>query len=403
MKKMFEKLIASTFIIILIASVLFPNICGYVEKSSDLSNVYDDELDNIIEGWMEHAHFPGVACCIVKNNTLAWAKPYGYANIGWGSYFKKPMTNDTIFAMASISKSVAAVAVMQLVETGKLKLDENISKFLPFDFKNPKYPTVNISARMLLAHQSSIKNLGFFRSIVYNFAKDHLEWTKNYAKKPSSWFDYAPGENVTYGSIDIDILGYVVENITGKKYAEYCKENIFLPLKMYNTSFFLSDYRLIQLVRQYVWFKTFYVRIPFIKISEAIFPAGGVRSSINDMSHFLIMHTSNGTYDGVRILNESSVQEMHKAQYPETLDEGHYHGLGWYFKNYTGYGKIGGHDGTHLGSYSIMKMRYSNRAGILYFYNQHPYLLSNLDKKPIEEKEAVTGIRKALFDKADEL
>lgn len=133
MNKMFKKWLAVPFIIIFITSGLGPSICGSFEKSSDLSFVNDDELDNIIEGWMEHAHFPGVVCCIVKNNTLAWAKPYGYANIGWGSHFKKPMANDTIFAMASISKSVAAVAIMQLVESGKLNLDENISKYLPFD------------------------------------------------------------------------------------------------------------------------------------------------------------------------------------------------------------------------------------------------------------------------------
>jgi CubicO group peptidase (beta-lactamase class C family) len=172
---------------------------------------------------------------------------------------------------------------------------------------------------------------------------------------------------------------------------------------MYNTSFHTSDYNKNELVRQYVWFKSFYLRIPIIPIPELVFPGGGARSNINDMTHFLIMHATNGTYDGVRILKKSSVQEMHRAQYPESLDEGFHHGLGWYFKNYTENETLGGHSGTHFGAFSIMKLRYSDRVGILYFYNQHSYLLGNFKKTPDFEKEAAAGIREALLEKASEL
>ncbi len=401
MKNTFKKGLTVTLIFIFIGTSFTSNVSGTIEKTNYLSIIKSDDFDSKIEGYMELGHFPGLVACIVKNNTVAWSKGYGYADIR--PLHRRNATTDTIFPMASISKSVAATAIIQLNETDLISLDENISKFLPFDLKNPRFPEVNITARMLLAHQSSLKKMGFFVSVYSLYVKNHINWIEKYLKKPSSWFDYAPGKNVFYASVDINILGYVIENITGQTYSDYCQEHIFEPLNMKNTSFYLSDYNKAQLVRQYAWFKFFYLRVPFINVTEIMFPGGGLRSTINDMSHFLIMHTSGGTYNGVRILNESSVEIMHSAQYPETLDEGHYHGLGWYFKNFSDGETYGGHDGTHLGAYAIMKMRYSDKVGILFFYNQHSYLLGLLHKLQPEEKEAANGIREALFEKADEL
>ena len=244
--------------------------------------------------------------------------------------------------------------------------------------------------------------MGYFVSVYSLYVKNHINWLEKYLKKPSSWFDYAPGENVFYASIDINILGYVIENITGQTYSDYCQEHIFKPLNMTNTSFYLSDFNIAQLVRQYVWLKVIYIQVPIMKITKSMFPAGGIRSNIDDMSHFLIMHTNGGIYNGVRILNESSVEEMHRAQYPESLDEGHNHGLGWYFMNYSDGEIYGGHDGVHLGTYTVMKMRYSDEVGILFFYNQHSYILGFLHNTPDIEKEARKGIREALFEKAEE-
>ena len=404
MKNTFKKWIAFTCFLIFITCCLGPSISGNVEKSRNLV-IENDDFDDIIEDWMAHAHFPGLVCGIIKNNKTVWSKGYGYADIGIGPFFKKNVTTETVFPMGSITKSITATAMMQLVENESydIDLDDNVSKWLPFDLKNPRYPETNITTRMLLAHQSSIKPLGLILKLFTQVVKNPLGWLERYLEKQSSWLDYAPGENVTYASIDTNIVGYVLENITNKTFSDYCQENIFEPLKMYNTSFYLSDYDKSQLVRQYVWYKVFYLRIPFIKAGEFLFAGGGARSTLDDMSHYLIMHTSGGVYDGVRILTEESVEEMHTAQYPDSLDYGHHHGLGWYFINYSENETIGGHDGTHLGAYAIMKMRYSDRVGILYFYNQHSYLDSVFHTTPNEEKEAVKGIREALFDKADGL
>jgi len=388
-------------VFIFIGGSIVSSVSGIIANANCESIINYDDFDSKIENLMKLGHFPSSAACIVKNNTMVWSKGYGYSDLS--PLHKRKTTTDTVYPMGSISKSIAATAVMQLNETGLIGLDDNISKYLPFDLKNPNYPNVNITARMILAHQSSINNTGLFYSGYCQLVKAPIKWLKNYLKKPNSWCDYAPGENVTYASIDINILGFVMEQATGQSYSDYCQEHIFKPLQMKNTSFYLSDFNKNQLTRQYVWIKGLYLRIPFIKVSEIFFPGGGLRSTITDMSHYLIMHTSGGTYKGVRILNESSVEEMHCAQYPDTLDEGFYHGLGWFFKNFSDGETYGGHDGIHLGTYAVMKMRYSDKVGILYFYNQCSFLLTFMHKVPLEEKEVVREIKKVLFEKAEEL
>lgn len=381
------------------ASSFAPIIFGSFETTSDLPIGNTDDFDSKIKDIMELAHFPSLACCIVKNNATVFSEAYGLADMR--ILHRKNATTDTVYPMGSISKSIAATSIMILNESGKLNLDENISKYLPFDFKNPKYPNINITARMLLAHQSSLKSLGALNTLISCFNKDSLGWLEKHLKRKNAWFEYAPGENVSYATIDINILGYVIQNITGKSYSEFVEEKIFQPLKMYNTSYYLSDFDKSQVVRQYVWFNSVYLRAPFLPITEIMFPGGGARSTVNDMSHYLIMHTSGGVYDGVRILNKSSIDEMHRAQY-STLDEGHSHGLGWYFINYTENVTTGGHDGTHVGAYAVMKMRYSDNVGVLFFYNQHSWMAGTLGKTPQEEKDARNMIREALFEKSDE-
>jgi CubicO group peptidase (beta-lactamase class C family) len=394
-----EKGILSLFIISLLLSSSYVTI----GKEVNIQNESDDSFDNRIEELMAHGHFPGLSVCIVKNNKMVWAKGYGYADLR--PLQKRKPTAETVYPIASVSKSFAATAIMQIVENESydFNLDGDVSRYLPFDLKNPKYPDVNITSRMLLAHQSSMKNLGVFHSVYCNLLKNPINWLKYHFKKPNSWFDYAPGENVFYTTLDINLLGYIVQNVTKQSYADYCQEHIFKPLKMNKTSFSFSNYNKNECSRRYVWGVGFYFIAPNIEVSEIMYPGGGAISTVSDLSHYLIMHANGGVYDGIRILSEKSVEEMHRAQYPDSLDRGHHHGLGWYFKTYPDGEIYGGHGGTHPGVFSIMKMRYSDKVGVICIRNQNFYLTSAFKCRRSEEKEAAKEIINALFDKADEL
>jgi CubicO group peptidase (beta-lactamase class C family) len=399
MKKIFTKAFVILILYIIIGGSTNIVISNNITKSDFFNNIED--FDKKIEVLMKEGHFPSVVACIVKEDKILWCKAYGYADIR--PLHKRETTVDTVYPIGSISKTIAAVAIMQLNESGLIGLDDNISEYLPFDLKNPNYPDINITPRMLLAHQSSIKYLGFFYSILTLFILNPLRWFEHHFKKPSSWCDYAPGEEVLYATIDINLLGYVIEYITGQSYSDYCQEHIFKPLEMYNTSFYLSDFKINELVRQYARYGRINLRVPFLLVPEIWFAGGGLRSTISDMSHFLMIHTNGGVYNGIKILSEKSIKKMHQIQYPNSIDGSFYHGLGWYLKNYSDGETYGGHDGTHFGAYAVMNMRYSDNVGVMFFYNQHPHILMILNKTPEWEDVAKKEIRKALYEKANEI
>jgi CubicO group peptidase (beta-lactamase class C family) len=348
---------------------------------------------------------PSIAVCIVKDDKMLWSKAYGYADLG--PIKKRKATTDMIYPIASTSKSVCAVAIMQLYEKGLIDLNDDVSKYLPFDLKNPRYPEVNITFRMLMAHQSSVGDTHMRFTMLFTFLKMPYTLLDDYflpggtLYSPKVWNNYAPGKGVVYSTQNNEILSYALEHITGQSYTEYCQENIFKPLKMYNTSFFFSDYPRDKLARLYVWVKKMYFNMPYIEPTH--YAGGGIKSSISDFSHFLIMHTNGGIYDGVRILNETSIEQMHSIQYPGYFDSEIYnHGFGWYQHTKTDGETYGGHGGRHNGAGSEMVIRYSDKTGILLFWNQFSFINSYiLSKRPPEEIEGQREIINELFNKAD--
>jgi len=171
---------------------------------------------------------------------------------------------------------------------------------------------------------------------------------------------------VCYSTQNNEILSYALQQITNQSYADYCQENIFEPLQMY------------KLARLYLRVRRVYLPMPYLEPTNHA--GAGAKSNILDFSHFLIMHTSGGVYDGVRILSEESVELMHSIQYPGYYDEECLHGFGW-FQYTASDGEIyGGHSGRHHGAGAQLRMRYSDKVGILIFWNQFAFFRSYIFK-----------------------
>ena len=364
----------------------------------------DQNFDRKINLLMKIGHIPSLSACIIKNNSVVWSKGYGE----FDRENHKKASTDTIYYVASISKSITAVAIMQLYERGLFKLDDNVSKFLPFDLKNPRYPNVNITFRMLLAHQSSLADHGIEFLLYFSILGYPHEWFKEYFA-PSGfiynrqvWLDYPPGEKVYYSSVGYEILGYLVERISHQPFGQYCEEHIFKPLNMSNTSFYTSKIDKDRLAIPYIWLAGMYIWVPHYWWDSA---SVGAKTTVLDLSHFLIMHMNGGVYEGTRILNESSVKEMHRVQYPGSYDGGFSHGFGWYSKNYSDGDTYGGHDGNLPGYKAVMQMRYSDKVGVIFFYNRfQPATRSTKHELIVDIKNfARNQIEKELFKKADEL
>ena len=389
-----RKILACGIILLFVGTSVVPS-TGMIEELSFF--VDDDEFDQRIMELMELGHMPSLVACIVKNNTTVWSKGYGHS-----SYYppKINATNVTAYPIASITKSITATAIMQLYETGLIDLDENVSKYLPFDLKNPRYRDINITFRMLLAHQSSLRDNGLRFGMFNRIFKNPNNWLKFFFSSSRAWYSYAPGMGVCY-SIGTIILGLIIENVTKQSYVDYCQEHIFDPLEMWNTSFYFSDFDKDILARLYLWGGSgnffHYFPLPYIQIPSIEFPFGGLKTTVLDLSHYLIMHTSGGVYNDVRILNESSVEEMHTHQYPGYYLGNLFSGFGWW-----GNEIYGGHGGNSIGAYAIMKMRYSDKVGVIFFWNQNSFFRVLFNCRRQEEIDAIRGIGNALFKKADE-
>jgi CubicO group peptidase (beta-lactamase class C family) len=257
---------------------------------------------------------------------------------------------------------------------------------------------------MLMAHQSSIEDDFIRFSLLSKLSNNDNKWLEKFYKNQKAWKNYSPGENVFYTNQGFNILGLVIEKVTNQSYLDYCQKYIFEPLQMYNTSFSFLDYRKDQLACLYFWILGLYIKGPYLHSPDITLPCGGVKSTVPDMSNFLIMHMNGGIYNGVRILNEESVNEMHKVQYPGSFDDGIYsYGFGWDSKTTDDGETFGGHNGRIQGARTDMKMRYSDKVGIIFFWNQHSYTRIFFRQVLPEEKEARLEIEHELFMKADQL
>ncbi len=395
----FKKNIVVMVIVLFIVLSFNPIIQGLVNKKiiNDLNIQIKSEDDSLfdlkIRLLMILGHMPSLSACIIKNNIIKWSKGYLYAN----REHQICATNKTIYMIASISKTFAATAILQLNETGLLDIDEDVNNYLDFELRNPRYTKKNITCRMLLAHRSSLADFTPILAIYFTFLGYPNEMLKEflvpsgYFYKSCIWNDYPPGEGFTYSNIGLEIIEYIVERVTEQSYDEYCTENILQRLNMSNTSYQLKDLNLKRIARPYIWLAGIYFPLPQVQMKN--YAAGGLRTTVLDLSQFLLAHMNNGTYSGITILNKTSTETMHTPQ----LGNNNY-GLGWIIRNENG-NIIEGHSGGIFGGRAGMWYRRSDKTGIIYFWNQYEMMIP-VRNRPIEN-EAQKKIVSMLWEKAD--
>jgi len=274
----------------------------------------DQDLDGFIEAKMEVLEAEGMAVAFIRDGKISWSKNYGYADVEAG----KKVDDGTIFQIASVSKLITGVAVMQLYEKGLIDLDASINRYLPFGIVNPNFPEEQITVRMLLQHKSSlIDNEPVYRSTftIDSGAPDPEmtleELARNYYLEDGDLYDPAenfseihPGGEQSYSNIAFGLLGFVVEQVSGQAFNAYCRENIFLPLGMASTGWFSTE---INAERMAVLYDG---EIRLKPYGVASYPDGGLKTTIIDFSKFLIAIMNGGEYGRQRILKTATVKEM---------------------------------------------------------------------------------------------
>lgn len=390
-------------LILVFSSELFVPLSG----SSPLKkNVAQDTFFDLTMRMLIFAGYtPSLSACITANSSIRWSQGYGYYT------FKgcKQPTLDTIYGVASVSKTITATALLQLYDQGRFQLDDDVNAYLPFSLRNPQYPNVSITFRMLLAHHSSLHDHDEDAAYDYFIGNYSLSYVKELlvpggkAYHAEFWGDYSPGAGGNYSNLGFVVLGYLVELLSDQTLEQYCSEHIFAPLQMNSTSFILSSLPEERLAGMYRRIGRFYIPLPKIDYTF-LDPCGGLFSTCSDLSHFLNAHMNNGTYHGYSLLNTTTIQMMHTIQYPESAPYLGFlrFGLGWLiFEDEFGVPSHG-HDGDIWFSHARMRILNNNTTGVIYLYNKGLPFVGRILPSLCESYSDIV-IRKILFMKASDL
>jgi CubicO group peptidase (beta-lactamase class C family) len=263
-------------------------------------------LDKFFAEKMEKLHIPGLVFVMVKDGEILFSKGYGYADLEK----KKPVIPEkTLFRIGSVSKLFTATAIMQLYERGMLKLEDDVNKHLKLFQLEANYPEP-VTIANLLTHTG-----GFDERLIGAGAQRESEIVPlgQYLAHRMPPRVLPPGDVISYSNHGLSLAGYLVEEISTVPFAQYIEENIFKPLGMEHSSFYLPDHLTSALAVGYSYNDERYQPLPYAYINIA--PAGSMNSTAADMAHFMIAHLQNGLYGDNRILHEKTAQEMHQQHF----------------------------------------------------------------------------------------
>ncbi len=293
-----------------------------------------DKVDEYIKAEMKRRQIPGLALAVVKNGKVIKMKGYGLASVE----LNVPVTPDSVFELASLTKPFTATAIMMLVEEGKVGLDDKISKYLT----NAPDSWSGITVRHLLTHTAGLKY-----STMATFAGSRLmDYTRAVSFESASKYplDFTPGERYQYSDTGYTLLGMIIEEASGRRYLEFLTERIFEPLGMTATLGLLQDQWAIVKNRAslYTWREGKLARARRDWQAE-VTGAGGVGSTVKDLAKWdAALYTE-------KILKKSSLEQMWT---PLKLNNGfrHAYGFGWILGKFRGHRHImhGGATGVNL-------------------------------------------------------
>ncbi len=296
----------------------------------------DAEKDVIVREVMRGGGIPGIQTVVVNKDRIVWHRSYGYAVLAQPGPVA-PMRDDSILYTCSVSKIVTAIAVMQQVEKGRIALDDDINESLPFPVRNPRWPEVPITWRMLMTHSSSIDVDQRIEDSVYFYGVDSPISLQSYVEdtlKPSGaqyqskWFrDQKPGTERIYSDIAVDLLGYALSRVVREDYATYVSRAIFVPLHMTEVSYSAHNVPLRKLTVGYGrseqaggWvFAPNRVAFAHLPAGHSVIeeqmsspdpPAGGLYASASQFARLVMMLLNQGTLDGAKILEPASVKQL---------------------------------------------------------------------------------------------
>ena len=281
-----------------------------------LPSMAADDVEARLRGLMAEHDTVGLAVVVARDNAIVYRGSFGWKDLE----AKVPLEADDLFRIASISKSFAATSVMQLVEQGRLSLDDDAGDLIGFPVRNPAFPDRPITLRMLLNHTSSITDGPSYGNLDVIDPGAGGNWQDSYA-------DRAPGERYEYSNLAYNMVGTIVERVSGERFDAYVRRHVFEPLGL-EGGHLVDTLDAGRLARIYRWRDgEGFVRsdAAYAPLGERLqgyvqgrdapmfSPTGGVKISAPDLARYMLMHMNQGEWNGVRIIAPASAKAMQTA------------------------------------------------------------------------------------------
>ena len=290
-------------------------------------------LDPVMADWIGKRNGPGAVVAVVTRDATVFAKGYGLADIA----AKRPFTSDeTLVRPGSISKLFTAIAVMQLVEAGKLDLDRDVSSYIDFAIPLPD-GGVPVTLRRLLTHRAGFEE--HFKGLFSRNAEP--EPLGRWVAKGVPARLFPRGDVKSYSNYGFALAGYIVERASGEPFAQYVQRHIFDPLGMQHSTFSqpLPTHLAPLMAKGYR--SSDQPPLPFFETIVA--PPGALSATAEDMGRFMRALLNGGELDGVRILPKARLDEM---MAPANATAAGYVGLAFFGGDVRGHDAIGHGGGT---------------------------------------------------------
>lgn len=326
-------------------------------------------LDPEIERSLKLGRIPSMAVVCIAGDRIVWTRSAGLANVR----VKTPAACDTVYLIASTFKTMSAMALLQLMDQGKFKLDDRVNDYLTdlkIEGENKRFP---VTFRNLLTHTSGLPT---------DFGR-HAVWED---QSPPSLVDYLrgrlrlarrPGTRVLYSNIAFTLIAHLVEKFSGMPFKDYMRKNIFGPIEMRDTAFEPRADMAERLAIPYMPVRRragVFQPVDWVKADA--WPAGVVYGTAVDQARWLMANVNGGVYKGRRIISESTFREMTRRQFDRFagpinggwLNESSGYGLAWWVSTQNG-DTIIAHSGSVNGYTAFLAGDLNRRTGVAILTN----------------------------------
>jgi CubicO group peptidase (beta-lactamase class C family) len=353
-----------------------------------LTDTSYDAIDAYIIEQMKRLNIPGASLAIVEGDKAVYYRGFGEARPRG-----EVPTPQTPFFIGSITKSITALAIMQLVEVGTVELDAPVQHYLPWFRVADPIASSKMTIRHLLNQTSGLPEMA--GEIGLSDFDNHPGAIERQVRALSTIsLNHQVGEVCEYSNLNFNVLGAIIEATSGESYSDYIQSHIFKPLKMIHSYTSQAEAKQNGLAIGYRYWFSFPFPINNLPIPYGSLPSGQLISCTEDLAHYVIVHLNGGRYGETQILSSSGIDELHRAAVDFSMwgFSGWQYGMGWFITNLDDM-KIVSHGGNCPDFSAFIALVPGMKKGVILLINADHYGI------PVILEEVGMGITSLLIGK----